>query len=177
MTIKANELELKKTLKADTGGVDTIVIEAAVAHLQLTTGDAPELRAEVTISSREENQLAQCAASELRARRDGDTLTLSMTHPPPGQRCQHRWAVVIPRGMNLTATVEVGDIEATLAGAYGQIELDTAVGNASLTVDGEAVGPSKRNPTSESIRVDGDGAAALRLRSNVGDVTAAVTPD
>jgi len=172
--MKANELELKKTLNVNTGGVVTIVIEATVAHLQLTSEDAPELRAEVTISSREESQLAQCAASELRARRDGDTLTLSMTHPPPGQRCQHRWAVVIPPGVNLTATVEVGDIEARLAGSYGDIELDTAVGNASLSVDGRSVPASKLNPTSESIHVDGGG-AALRLRSNVGDVTAAVT--
>ena len=172
----ANEFELKKTLNVDTGGVVTIVIEANVAHLQLTTADASELRAEVTISSREESQLAQCAASELRGRRDGDTLTLAMTQPPPGQRCRQRWAVVIPRGVNLTATVEVGDIEARLAGGYGDIELDTAVGNASLSVDGRSVGASKRNPTSESIRVDGDG-AALRLHSNVGDVTAAVTRD
>lgn len=173
MSDSEHALEVKKTLNADTSGVVTIAIAAAVGHLQLTTANASELRAEVTISSRDESQLAQCAASELRARRDGDTLHLSMTHPPPGQRCQHRWSVAIPRGRNLAVTVEVGDIEARLAG-YGDIQLDTAVGNASLSVDGRSIPASKRNPTSESIRVEGDG-ASLHLRSNVGDVTAELT--
>lgn len=173
MSDSEHELEVKKTLNANTRGVMTVVIEASVAHLQLATVDGSELHAEVTISSKDESQLAQCAASELRARRDGDLLHLTTTEPPPGQHCRHRWSVGIPRGLNLTVTVEVGDVEATLTG-YGDIELETAVGNTSLSVDGRRIPATRRNPTSESVRVNGDG-AALRLRSNVGDITARVT--
>jgi hypothetical protein len=107
------------------------------------------------------------------ADREGDAVRLTMSQPAPGQRCGERWNVVVPRGLAIKATTEVGDINAELMG-YGDIELETAVGSASLELDGRRVSPSKRSPTSESVRVHGDGATLL-LRSSVGDITAAVT--
>ncbi len=168
------ELEHTKTLTAETDGVAAIVIDANVAHLHLVSGQNSQLRAVVTLSSRDEARLEHCAKGEFRAQREGETLRLAMSQPAPGQRCGERWSVVIPRGLAISATTEVGDIQASLAGDYGNIALETAVGSASLEVDGRRVSATKPNPTSESIREQGVGATVV-LRSNVGDVRAVIT--
>jgi hypothetical protein len=168
------ELEHTKTLTADTDGVTTVVIDANVAHLRLTSGKGSELRAEVTLTSREESRLAHCAKGEFRADREGETLRLTMSQPAPGQRCGERWSIVVPPRLAIRATTEVGDITAELAGSYGNIDIDSSVGNVTLEIDGRRISVAKRNPTSESIRVQGDG-TALVLRTNVGDIDAVVT--
>jgi hypothetical protein len=70
--------------------------------------------------------------------------------------------------------MEVGDIEATLAGRYGEISVRSNVGSVDLRVDGLQVASRRPPGPSDEARLSGGEGPAVRLRSNVGDVKASI---
>jgi hypothetical protein len=172
-TASAAQDDLTKFLNLDTAGVNALAIDANVAELRLVTAAVAQLRVEVTLSSRDHDRLAQCAKSELRSRRVGATLHLALSQPGR-QRCGERWSLEVPAGLAVDARTDVGSIDATLKGQYGDVNVDASVGRAALTVDGHRLLTTRRHGPSESIRVDGTG-ATVSLKSGVGNVTVVVT--
>lgn len=165
--------DLTKLLTQDLSGVSTIVVDANVADVRVVTSSGAELRAKVVLDSRDDSRLPQCAKSELRARREGTTVRLTLSQPGR-QHCHEAWSVEIPSGIAVDATVEVGSIEAVLRGQYGDVDVHARVGKARLELNGHRLSTTRRNGPSESVKVDGDG-ARVTLRSSVGNVEAVVT--
>lgn len=163
---------LTKTLTDDVTGITTIVVDASVADLRLVSGTDARLRTQVVLDSRDASRLSQCARSELRSRRDGTTLRVTLSQPGR-EHCHEAWSVEIPGGIAVEATVDVGSIDATLTGRYGNVDVHAAVGKARLELNGHRLSTTRRHGPSEYIRVEGDG-ARVALRSKVGNVTAVV---
>jgi hypothetical protein len=164
---------LTKILTEDLSGISTIVIDANVANVRLVTGHDAVLRTNVVLDSRDEARLASCAQSELRARRDGATLRLTLTQPGR-KHCHETWSVEMPAGHAVEATVDVGSIDAVLQGQYGDVDVVAKVGKARLELNGHRLTTTRRHGASEAVTVDGDG-ARVTLQSNVGNVSAVVT--
>jgi hypothetical protein len=165
--------DLTKTLTQDLSGVSTVVIDANVAEVHLVTGSGGDLRAKVVLDSSDEARLPQCAKSELRARRGGETLRLTLSQPGR-KHCGERWTVEVPAGTALDVKVEVGSIDANLRGGYGDVEAKASVGRAELEIDGRKVVTGNEPGPSTTVRLEGDG-PRLSLRSGVGNVRAVVS--
>ena len=164
---------LTKTITLDFSGISTVVVDAGVAKVRLVTGTDAVLQAKVVLDSRDASRLPDCAKSELRARRDGATLRLSLSQPGR-EHCHEAWSVELPPGIAVDATVDVGSIDASLKGQYGEVDVRASVGKASLELNGHRLLTTRRSGPSESVKVDGEG-ARVTLRSNIGNIDAVVT--
>jgi hypothetical protein len=167
------QADLTKTLTTDVAGIAEVRVDTRVADVRLKTASGSRLAVTVVLDSRDTERLAQCARSELRARRDGSTLRLTLAQPGR-EHCHEKWHVEIPTGIAIDATVHVGSIEATLRDRYGDVDVRSDVGKAAVDWNGHLVRSTKRSGASESIRLEGEG-RPLTLRSKVGNVDAVVT--
>jgi hypothetical protein len=172
VAVSAEDL-LTKSLATSSANVRRVRVEAEVGRAVISNGADDTIRVEVQLESRDSKRLPACARSTLESHLDGDELVIRLDQPGR-DHCSTRWTVQLPRGMALDASMEVGDIEATLAGRYGEISVRSNVGSVDLRVDGLQVASRRPPGPSDEARLSGGEGPAVRLRSNVGDVKASI---
>jgi hypothetical protein len=162
-----------KSLATSAANVRRVRVEVEVGRAVISNGADDIIRIDIHLESSDSKRLTTCAQSTLESRLNGDELVIRLDQP--GRRhCSTRWMVQLPRGMALDASIDVGDIDATLAGRYGDISVRSNVGGVDLRVDGLQVGSRRPPGPSDEARLSGGQGPAVRLRSNVGDVKASI---
>jgi hypothetical protein len=162
-----------KSFATSSANVRRVRVNVEVGRAVISNGTDDFIRVEIHLESRDSKRLATCAQSTIESHLNGDELVIRLDQPGR-EHCSTRWIVRLPRGMALDASIGVGDIEATLAGRYGEISVRSNVGSVDLRVDGLQVASRRPPGPSDEARLSGGEGPAVRLRSNVGDVKASI---
>ena len=165
---------LTKSFVTSAAHVQRVRVEVDVGRAVISNGTDDSIRVEIRLESRDSKRLANCAKSTVRSRVEGGELVIRLDQPGR-DHCATRWMVQLPRAMALDASIGVGDIEATLAGRYGEISVRSNVGSVDLRVDGLQVASRRPPGPSDEARLSGGTGPGLRLRSKVGDVKASIS--
>jgi hypothetical protein len=165
---------LTKTLATSAANVQRVRVDVEVGRAVISNGTDDTIRVEVRLESRDAKRLTTCAQSTIESHLNGSELVIRLEQPGR-DHCTTRWTVQLPRNMALDASVGVGDLEATLAGRYGEISVRSNVGSVDLRVDGLRVASRRPPGPSDEARMSGGEGPALRLRSNVGGVKASIS--
>lgn len=167
------EDSLTKSFATSSANVRRVRLDVEVGGAVITNGTDDSIRVEIRLESRDSTRLATCAQSTIESHVDDGEVVIRLDQPGRKQ-CSTRWRVQLPRDMALDASIEVGDIEATLMGRYGEISVRSDVGSVDLRVDGLHVASRRPPGPSDEARMSGGEGPALRLRSKVGDVNASI---
>ena len=187
----AGERSKAFTLALPGEGITEVVIEAAVATIDVTGADVTEISGDVELtldrdewSSRRAEKLLAEATLEKDVR--SGALHLRLERPDNDEQSEE-WTLRVPRSVAVTIKSGVGDIR--VLDVTGDIEIDAGVGDIRIEGDWAAFGPvgatcgvgdiTLRSPEgrdsgegfiSRRLSVRGPGKATIEVEAGVGDI-------
>lgn len=150
--------------------LEAVTLQVGAGDVIVTGCDCSEITAEVTVTGKRWH----LEELELDATTTGKTLKLSLSpRKCSGKKAGEDWTLKLPRHLNLSLEVGVGDVE--VRGVSGELEVELGVGD--VVVSGLASHLAAQTGVGD-VEVRGSWAAVgrMRLTTGVGSVTV-YTPD
>ncbi len=173
-------------------GIQSVVLEAGVGDVEIVTGQATAVTAEVTLSTSKKSWGASRARRELDALElDAEVKAGTLHLRVRGDRGDHNygedWSIQVPA--TVSVSVELGVGEVTILDVGGDVEVELGVGDVRIEGDYAAVGrirgscgvgdvdlrtPEGRHESEgfvgHSLSASGPGRNEIRVKTGVGDV-------